>query len=375
MLTDLFAALKKQVPSSLSSVPVATSTGGIDACVRLARTWRNSRDVRDSYVTVANKVEQELGLDQLELPVEPLKENETFLCVERALLVHVESELLKAATPALLQLAEYRLSRFWADVIPAIQARWALISSAAEVLIEADRVGKALKTAPTTVPALVKAYADDDEPWCLLDTHHRHMESRKYNFDFAAEQRSSRAGKAHYEGRATLHRSRLGIGQALHHPVSRRPSIRSKGLLRQRDVFEKQVKPLLGEGKVAYVWVDALRFEMARELCRLLKDDFKLEIQPAIGMMPTITEIGMAALLPKAQRVRQGGGRWGRQTGAGDWRQGHQGSQGSGGVPEGKCGRVGLRRQTGRPASQANEEGEGRHSERSVDPDYVAGDR
>jgi hypothetical protein len=100
----LFAALKKQVPPSLSSVPVATSTGGIDACLRLAKTWRNSRDVRDSYVTVANKVEQELGLDQLQLPVEPLKENDTFLCVERALLGHVESDLLKAATPALYNL-------------------------------------------------------------------------------------------------------------------------------------------------------------------------------------------------------------------------------------------------------------------------------
>ena len=60
LLTDLFATLKKQIPSSLSSVPVATSTGGVDACIRLARTWRNSRDLRDSYVTVANKVEQEL---------------------------------------------------------------------------------------------------------------------------------------------------------------------------------------------------------------------------------------------------------------------------------------------------------------------------
>src|ERR1035437_5935825 len=132
MLTDLFVVLKKQVPSSLSSVPVASSTGGIDACIRLARIWRNSRDVRDSYVTVANRVEQEIGLDQFELPVEPLKENETFLCVERVLLVHVENELFKAATPALLQLAEYRLSRFWADVMPTIQARWALICSAAE---------------------------------------------------------------------------------------------------------------------------------------------------------------------------------------------------------------------------------------------------
>jgi hypothetical protein len=85
LVTDLLAALKKQMPSSLSSVPAATSTGGIDACVRLARTWRNSRDVRDSYVTLANKVEHDLGLGKLELPVEPLKENETFLCVERAL--------------------------------------------------------------------------------------------------------------------------------------------------------------------------------------------------------------------------------------------------------------------------------------------------
>jgi len=127
MLTDLFTTLKKQVPSSLSSVAVAKSTGGIDACVRLAHTWRNSRDVRDSYVKVANKVEKELALGQLDLPVELLKENETFLCVERTLLAHVESELFKAATPTLLHLAEYRLSRFWADVIPAIQARWALI--------------------------------------------------------------------------------------------------------------------------------------------------------------------------------------------------------------------------------------------------------
>ena len=312
MLTDLFAALKKQVPSSLSSVSVATTTGGVDACVRLARTWRNNRDVRDSYVTVANKVEQDVGLGQNELPVEPLKESETLLCVERALLLHVENELLKAATPALLKLAEYRRSRFWADVIPAVQAQWALICSAAEVLIEADRVGKAVKKAPTTVPAIVKAYADDDEPWCLLDTHHRNMESRKFNFEFSAngdhyglEKLITKAEQRYTEVGSELAKHFITSFQKAKHPI--------KGLLQQRDVFEKQVKPLLGEGKIAYVWVDALRFEMARELCRLVKDDFELDIQPAIGTIPTITEIGMAALLPKANEsakvVGVGGGK------------------------------------------------------------------
>lgn len=314
LITDLFSALKKQAPSSLSSVSVAHSTGGVDACMRLARTWRNSREHRDSYVAVANKTEQELALGQLDLPIAPLKENETFLCVEQTLLAHVEGALLKTATSELLQLANYRLSRFWADVEPKIQARWALISSAAEVLLEADRVGKEVKKAPTTVPALVKAYADDDQPWCLLDTHHRHMESRKYNFEFAAgddhqglEKLITKAEQRYTEVGGELAKHFVTHFAKAKHPI--------KGLLRQRDFFEKQVKPHLGEGKVAYVWVDALRFEMARELCRLLTDDFTLEIQPAIGTMPTITEIGMAALLPKAHEAAKvvgvGGGKLG----------------------------------------------------------------
>src|SRR5260370_14509844 len=52
---------------------------------------------------------------------------------------------------------------------------------------------------------------------------------------------------------------------------------------------------------------------MAGELSRLVKDDLELEIQPAIGTIPTITEIGMAALLPKANEslkvVAVGGGK------------------------------------------------------------------
>ena len=146
----------------------------------------------------------------------------------------------------------------------------------------------------------------------MLDTHHRHMESRKYNFEFAAsddhhglEKLITKAEQRYTEVGSELAKHFITHFQKAKHPI--------KGLLRQRDIFEKQVKPLLGEGKVAYVWVDALRFEMARELCRLLKDDFKLEIQPAIGTMPTITEIGMAALLPKAHEsakvVAVGGGK------------------------------------------------------------------
>jgi hypothetical protein len=312
LLTDLLASLKNEVPPLLASVSVAHTPGGVDACVRLARTWRNSREHRDSYVALAHQVEQQLRLDPAELPVIPLLDNETFACVERRLLESVETDLVQRATPELLQLAERRLARFWPDVEPRIQARWALISSAAEVLLEADRVGRALKTPPASLRTLVNAYADVDEPWCLLDTHHRHMESRKYNFEFGAG--NELAGLDKLIAKAEQRYTEVGSALSRHfvtqfaketHPVP--------GLLRQRDFFEKVVKPRLKGGKVAYVWVDALRYEMARELSRLLSDEFTLDLQPAIGTMPTITEIGMAALLPKAHEsatvVSVGGGK------------------------------------------------------------------
>ena len=75
------------------------------------------------------------------------------------------------------------------------------------------------------------------------------------------------------------------------------------GMLRQVQVFEKHVKPRLEEQKTAYVWVDALRFEMARELGEVLKGDFDLTLQPALATIPTITEIGMASLVPRADQV------------------------------------------------------------------------
>ena len=95
------------------------------------------------------------------------------------------------------------------------------------------------------------------------------------------------------------------------------------------ELFETEVKPKVQEGKTAYVWVDALRFEMARELIEVLKEDFDLSLQPAIATMPTITEIGMASLLPKAKPVGQGGVGRQRQARPGNRRHGGQGPKGS----------------------------------------------
>jgi hypothetical protein len=324
LLTDLVTALGDVVPSSLAAVKVATTPSAVAGCVGVARHWRLRRDVRESYVSAAKRVEQSLG--PLSLVISPLwletRDNgqrtidhlETFLALERALMQYVEHALLASADETLLALAQSRLSRFWADVTPPIQAHWALLAAVAATLLEADRVAKALKKAPTTVPGLVRAYAEGEAPWCLLDTHHRHMESRWYNFEpelgedhSSLEKLINKAEQRYAEVGAELAKHFVSHFQKAKHPV--------KGVLRQRDVFATQVQPKLTEGKIAYVWVDALRFEMARELCEVLRDDFDLAMQPALGTLPTITEIGTAALLPRADTsakvVAVGGGKLG----------------------------------------------------------------
>jgi hypothetical protein len=309
LLTELVQKLGKPMPASLSGVKLAGTPAGIDACLRLADSWRRFRDGRDSYILSAKKVEAGFSIGQLNFDPQKLFAVETFLAIERALIRHVETGMLERSDESLLVLARSRLSGFWAESIPNIQACWALIASAGQVILEADRLAKVLKSAPADSSELVRLYSHGDSPWCLIDTYHRHMESRWYVFDPSGEDEALeklmvKARQRYVEVGSELAKLFVTHYQKVKGSVD--------GLLSQRDVFQKHVKSRLGEGKTAYVWVDALRFEMGRELCEVLRNDFELEIYPVLSAIPTITEVGMASLLPDANKgkiVSVGGGK------------------------------------------------------------------
>ena len=299
LMTDLVFGLGKTAPSSLASVPVATTPAATAACVDLARAWRLRRDRRESYVAAALRVEKEFNLAALTFEPEATVNVETFPAIERALLRHAENRLLEKTDGDMLVLAESRKAGFWCDAKPKLQARWALVAAAAEVLLEAERVEKALKKSPQSITGMIKEYAEGAEPWCLLDTQHRHMESRWYNFEPHGDDHDS-IEKLVIQAR----RRYVAVGSEIARQflTELQKNAPDKSVARQREVFENYVKPFLAEKKIAYVWVDALRFEMGRELARLLRRDFKVDLHPALAAVPTLTEIGMAALLPGAER-------------------------------------------------------------------------
>jgi hypothetical protein len=75
------------------------------------------------------------------------------------------------------------------------------------------------------------------------------------------------------------------------------------GRLANADAFDRLVADRLKESgrKVAYLMVDALRYELGVALEKLLAEDGPVELQAAYAQLPTITLVGMASLLPGAR--------------------------------------------------------------------------
>lgn len=73
------------------------------------------------------------------------------------------------------------------------------------------------------------------------------------------------------------------------------------GVTMQRDFFNVHVKPFIDrDNKIFVIISDALRYEIGEELLGLIRkeDRFDASLEPMITMLPSYTQLGMAALLP-----------------------------------------------------------------------------
>ena len=72
----------------------------------------------------------------------------------------------------------------------------------------------------------------------------------------------------------------------------------------QKEFFELWVRPFLRkDNKVCVIISDAMRYEVGNELLSLIRqeDRYTAELEPALSMLPSYTQLGMAALLPNKE--------------------------------------------------------------------------
>lgn len=294
LATEFLSLLKSGITAQFASVKVAGNPAAAVSCRSFAREWRQRRDLVESYVRHAREIEAELFSSKLDLDISDLEGLETFASLDSMLLVTIERALLESSSPQILELARKRQSGFWSGVDPQLQMKWALVSILARLLLEADRVESEL-SATSDLQGLLRSYVADKAPWCMLDTYYRWME-RHYQ----------KLSEVNEELEVLINRSRdryMAVGSKLATRFLqsfKAARFRAEGMPRQWEVFDRYVKPSLTEGKTAYFMVDALRFEMAKDLVESLADEYEITLVPVLACVPTITEIGMAALLPGA---------------------------------------------------------------------------
>jgi uncharacterized protein (TIGR02687 family) len=76
------------------------------------------------------------------------------------------------------------------------------------------------------------------------------------------------------------------------------------GQRHQTDFYKSDVGRVLDKNNKVYVIIsDAMRFEIGEELCRLIRaeDKFEAKIEHMISVLPSYTQLGMAALLPHSE--------------------------------------------------------------------------
>lgn len=77
-------------------------------------------------------------------------------------------------------------------------------------------------------------------------------------------------------------------------------AVASIGLIKQEDFFKHYLRAYDGKDRVIVIISDALRYECAKELMSKLELDEKCDakMDAMIGVLPTVTSLGMASLLP-----------------------------------------------------------------------------
>jgi hypothetical protein len=303
LISEFVLALPENArPAPLKAVTLPTKPVQVAGLRHLCTTWRNRLDFREGYTEAARALEKAAGIARMDFRPLDVENVETFPCLETKLLLFAEDALLEGEPSAALGIAEKHKGAFWSKEQPSLFLRWSALELAARLMVTINGVRESLKHLDSSAAEMVRAYAQFTEPWMMTDRLYRHWESRLLNID--SEEFGGTLGFEKLLAR--VRRIYTSLVDELNSVFVRRAEITNfefNDFQHQSRVFADHVAPALEEGsKIAYLMVDALRYEMGAELLEGLERDFEVSLVPGISCLPSITPVGMAALLPGAEK-------------------------------------------------------------------------
>jgi len=290
LLNEFRQDLQCPEPASLAMVPRAALKEQRDFIGRVLDGLR--KNFPAFFEMVADSVEQEFSIATAGVNAVDLGRIDTFRFEEKAMLAHIGGLIAAGRYDDAGKIVEEHRHSFWAEQdLSRRQIQWELCATLAELGSEAMRVLSELKTMSGGARVYVERYTAK-QGWHRMDALHRRLEAQvaRMQEEPEAEQAVAVVRAKTEEVLRVMADAFAGAFDGDKWTVSR--------TLHQTQIFPQKVAPL--PGKVAWFHVDAMRFEMAGELARQLSEAAEIEVTPAVAVLPSITPLCMAALLPGA---------------------------------------------------------------------------
>lgn len=294
LFSEFVFDLPEALPVELHDVPHASDVAKPlidDICEQL----RNDRRTQNTYIERAENIEAELNLKEICGHMVDLGDRDTFPFEERTFLKQALLLLQNKDTDKVHSILSLHANSVWTGKGES-QVQWDFLRSAL---------------------ALVRACQDNEH---ILSEHSRSMESL---VDFYISQLRE-VDRLHREFEQAVSEYNWQDAKGILHPLQEQ--VRKQygqliekvqiiftrhletsgwpltGKLANTDIFDTIVAPKLAQSgnKVAYLMVDALRYELGVALEQQLAEHGKVEMTAALAQLPSITLVGMASLLPGA---------------------------------------------------------------------------
>ena len=285
--------LPSVLPSALNDVPKAPKTAEVllnSLCDRL----RNDQRFKTRYIEQAEAVEAELNLPQTCITIDDLGVRDTFPFEERTFLKRAIQGLLADNPDLTRELLDRHEHSIWRNR-DENQEQWSLMQSSLDLICACEDGDRELTVHKRSINSLIDFYISSLR---IVDQRQREFEEN------VGRTTPADLLEPIIHAARNAYRRTIGNIQLIFTGHIEQESWPPSGRLVNTAVFDTLVAPRLSEKgrRVAYMMVDALRYELGVELERMLTEVGTIELFPAYAQLPTITLVGMASLLPGAQK-------------------------------------------------------------------------
>ncbi len=290
LFSEFVFDLPESLPESLANIPKAPEVAR-PVVESLCERLRNDMRSRDRYIEKAEQVEAELQLPERCRQLRDLGVRDTFPFEERHFVEKAVEALLGEDLDAVRHILEHRRRSVWAGRGES-RVDWDLITTTLRLMETADDCARELPQASKNMEALAEFYTSRLR---MLDRLHREYEQARMDvvLDRAVpEKLEDFARRQYYKVISAAHDMFIRFVEQGQYPPSQ--------FVSNQQIFDKLVAPTLQTSgrKVAYILVDALRYELGEALEKMLVEEGQVSLQTAFAAVPTATKIGMVGLLP-----------------------------------------------------------------------------